>query len=56
MTMEQKDALFKIRSYKMTPTEIESLLQTDFGDKIQPVNQAKLAKQNQQRAKNRIAK
>ena len=54
--MEQKETLSKVKSYTMNPAELESLLQTNFGDKIQPVNHDKLAKQNMQRAKNRMNK
>ncbi len=47
MTIERKD--LKSHSYTLTSEEIEKLLQADFGSKVQPVNQAKLAKQNRQR-------
>jgi hypothetical protein len=40
-------------SYTMTPKEMEKLLQHDFGDKLLPVNTAKLLKQQQQRARYR---
>jgi hypothetical protein len=49
MTTERKD----LNSYTLTSEEIEKLLQAQFGDKIAPMNRAKLAKQNLQRMKNR---
>jgi hypothetical protein len=39
------------RSYTLTSEEIENLLSSEFGDKIQPVNKALLAKQRQDRAR-----
>jgi hypothetical protein len=49
MTTERKD----LNSYTLTSEEIEKLLKAQFGDKIAPMNRAKLAKQNLQRMKNR---
>jgi hypothetical protein len=41
------------KNYTLTPQEIEKLLMDSFGDKIQPIDNAKLAKQRQQQAKYR---
>jgi len=41
------------KNYTLTPAEIEKLLMDSFGDKIQPIDSAKLAKQRQQQAKYR---
>jgi hypothetical protein len=41
------------KNYTLTPQEIEKLLMDSFGDKIQPIDSAKLAKQRQQQAKYR---
>lgn len=43
----------EIKNYTLTPAEIEKLLMDSFGDKIQPIDSAKLAKQRQQQAKYR---
>lgn len=50
--MEKKE----VKTYKLSPAEIEKLLATEFGGKIEPVNEAKLAKLRQQRAKYRASK
>ncbi|MBU2701053.1 hypothetical protein Ga0466249_002164 [Sporomusaceae bacterium BoRhaA] len=42
-----------LKSYSLSSEEIEALLQADYGDKIIPVNHAKL--QKQQRDKQRLA-
>jgi hypothetical protein len=47
MSMERPD----VKTYKLAPEEIEKLLSAKFGTKIEPVNNAKLAKQRQQRAR-----
>lgn len=39
------------KSYTLTPEEMEKLLTSDFGDKLRPVDNAKLLKQQQQRAR-----
>ena len=49
MVKDEKDA----KNCTMTSAEIEKLLQENFGDKLQPVDSAKLAKQRQQQAKYR---
>lgn len=41
------------KNFTLTSTEIEKLLREDFGDKLQPVDNVKLAKQRQQQAKYR---
>lgn len=46
MGKNEKDA----KNSTMTSTEIEKLLLADFGDKLQPVDNAKLAKQRRQQA------
>lgn len=38
-------------SYTLTSKEVEQLLLGDFGDKLQPVNDAKMAKQRLNRAR-----
>ncbi|VBB09353.1 Hypothetical protein LUCI_4643 [Lucifera butyrica] len=38
----------ELKTYTLAPEEIEALLLTDFGDKIQPVDGAKLSKLKQQ--------
>ncbi len=45
-----------MKTYTLSPEEIEKLLLVDFGGKVAPVNTAKLAKQHQQRAKYRANK
>jgi len=42
-------------SYTLTSKEVEKLLLNDFGDKIHPVNEVKMAKQRRNQA-NRHAK
>lgn len=37
--------------YRMTPEDVEKLLAAKYGGKLNAVNQAKLAKQNEKRAK-----
>lgn len=49
MTTDRKE----LNSYTLTSEEIEKLLKDEFGDKVAPMNRAKLAKQNLQRMKNR---
>lgn len=39
-----------LKVYTLTPEEIEALLVTDFGGKVQPVDTAKLSRLKQQRA------
>jgi hypothetical protein len=41
------------KSYTLTPKEIEELLATDFGGKLQPVDDELVAKQRQQRERNK---
>lgn len=43
----------ELKSYSLSQEEVETLLQADYGDKIIPVNHAKL--QKQQRDKQRLA-
>lgn len=43
----------EIKNCTLTSAEIEKLLREDFGDKLQPVDNAKLARQRQQKAKYR---
>jgi hypothetical protein len=50
--MERKE----LKTYTLTPAEIEKMLANEFGAKIEPVNEAKLAKLRQQRAKYRASK
>lgn len=50
--MEKKE----MKTYTLTPAEIEKLLTAEFGHKVEPVNQAKLAKLHQQRARYRASK
>jgi hypothetical protein len=40
----------ELKTYTLVPEELEALLSSDFGDKLQPVDSAKLAKQRQQQA------
>ncbi|MDU2065748.1 MAG: hypothetical protein E6713_13060 [Sporomusaceae bacterium] len=42
-----------VNTYVLPPEEVEKMLQAKFGSKIEPTNQAKLAKQHLQRNKNR---
>ncbi|MBU2703083.1 hypothetical protein Ga0466249_004219 [Sporomusaceae bacterium BoRhaA] len=42
-----------LKSYTLSTEEVETLLQADYGDKIIPVNHAKL--QKQQRDRQRLA-
>lgn len=37
------------KSYTLTPKEVEEMLATDFGGKVQPVDNALLAKLRQQK-------
>jgi hypothetical protein len=39
-----------LKTYTLSPNEIEALLSKDFGDKVQPVDSVLLAKHRQQRA------
>lgn len=39
-----------LKVYSLAPEEIEAMLLTDFGDKLQPVDGAKLSKLKQQQA------
>jgi hypothetical protein len=41
------------KSYTLSPKEIEELLAADFGDKVHPVDDELLAKQRQQRERNK---
>ena len=41
----------EVRSTKLSTEEIEKLLRADFGEKVQPVDQEKLARQHRQRAR-----
>jgi len=43
----------EVKTQTLTPEEIEKLLKADFGTKLQPVDSAKLAKQQKQRARYR---
>jgi hypothetical protein len=43
----------EVKTQKLTPDEVEKLLASDFGGKIQPVDSAKLAKQQRMRARYR---
>lgn len=52
MTKEWKE----VKTQTLTPEEIEALLLTNFGGKLQPVDSAKLAKQQKQRARYRDSK
>ncbi|MPM50334.1 hypothetical protein SDC9_97073 [bioreactor metagenome] len=52
--MEKNDK--EAKNYTLTAAEIEKLLQENFGDKLQPVDSVKLAKQRQQQAKYRDRK
>lgn len=45
-----------VNTYTLPPEEIEKMLKKQFGSKIEPMNRAKLAKQNLQRMKNRERK
>lgn len=40
----------ELKTYTLTPEEIETLLFSDFGDKLQPVDGAKLTRLKQQQA------
>lgn len=42
-----------LKSYSLSSEEVEALIQADYGDKILPVNHAKL--QKQQKEKQRLA-
>lgn len=37
-----------MKSYSLGSEEVEALLQADYGDKIRPINEAKLQKQQKQ--------
>jgi hypothetical protein len=37
-----------LKSYSLGSEEVEALLQADYGDKIRPINEAKLQKQQKQ--------
>lgn len=39
-----------LKVYSLAPEEIEAMLLTDFGDKLQPVDGAKLSRLKQQQA------
>lgn len=52
LEMERKE----MKTYTLTPEEVEKLLAAEFGGKVEPVNEAKLAKLRQQRAKYRASK
>lgn len=43
----------EVKTRTLTPEEIEKLLRKDFGGKLQPVDNVKLAKQQKQRARYR---
>jgi hypothetical protein len=45
--MTAKDEL---KSYTLSPEELEIMLSADYGGKLQPVDRAKLSKQKQQKA------
>ncbi|HEY3424910.1 MAG TPA: hypothetical protein VGL27_08960 [Negativicutes bacterium] len=40
----------ELKTYTLIPEELEALLLNDFGNKLQPVDSVKLAKQRQQQA------
>ncbi len=48
-----KKAESELKSYTLNPNEVEALLQANYGDKIIPVNQSRL--QKQQRDKQRLS-
>ena len=50
------NVLTDFKTYTLTPQEIEALLAKDFGDKLQPVDSALLAKHRQQQASLEIYK
>ncbi|MBP2656108.1 MAG: hypothetical protein H6Q73_3677 [Firmicutes bacterium] len=39
-----------LKTQTLSPEELEALLQTEFGDKLQPVDGVRLAKQRRQQA------
>lgn len=41
----------EVKTQTLSPEEIERMLRSDFGDKVQPVDADKLAKQQRQRAR-----
>lgn len=43
-----------LKSYTLMPEEIEALLQTDFGDKLQPVDKVMLAKLRHQQHQHQV--
>lgn len=45
-----------LKTYTLSPGEIEALLVTDFGGKLQPVDSAKLSRLKQQQAKAAVYK
>ncbi|SEP46268.1 hypothetical protein [Propionispora vibrioides] len=45
-----------LKTYTLSPSEIEALLLTDFGGKLQPVDGVKLSRQKQQQAKAAVYK
>lgn len=46
----------EVKSYTLSPEEVEKILAAKYGDKLEPVDPVKLAKQHQRRSKNPFRK